>query len=48
MSIDEFLDELWARIMFETMDMDKDQKYLVRGLVKSVMHDMKETDRSNG
>ncbi len=45
MTLDEFIEEMRARILFETIDMDSDDKYLIRGVVESVLHDMKNTER---
>ena len=45
MTLDEFIEEMRNRVLFETMDMDSDAKYLVRGVVESVLHDMKNTER---
>lgn len=46
MTLDAMLEELWTRIMFETIELDSDTKYIVRGVVKSVIDDMQQTDRS--
>ena len=48
MSVEELLNEFWTRIMFETMDMDADSKYLTRGVVQSVIHDIRETHKLDG
>ncbi len=45
MTLDEFIEEMRARILFETIDMDSEDKYLIRGVVESVLHDMKNTER---
>lgn len=45
MTLDEFIEEMRSRVLFETIDMDSDAKYLVRGVVESVLHDMKNTER---
>lgn len=45
MTLDEFIEEMRNRVLFETIDMDSDAKYLVRGVVESVLHDMKNTER---
>ncbi len=45
MTLDEFIEEMRNRVLFETIDMDPDAKYLVRGVVESVLHDMKNTER---
>ena len=42
MTTKQLLDELWERVMLETIGMDQDVKYLIRGVVQSVIHDMKE------
>ena len=47
MTLDEFIEEMRNRVLFETMDMDSDAKYLVRGIVESVLHDMKSTERDS-
>lgn len=39
MTVEEMLNEIWVRVMLETMDMDSDTKYLVRGVIQSVIHD---------
>lgn len=43
--LDHFINEMRNRILFETIDMDSDAKYLIRGVVESVLHDMKNTER---
>ena len=48
MTVEELLNELWTRVMFETMDMDTDSKYLTRGVVQSVIHDMREAHKLDG
>jgi hypothetical protein len=45
MTLDEFIEEMRSRVLFETIDMDSDAKYLIRGVVESVLHDMKNTER---
>lgn len=45
MTLDEFIEEMRNRVLFETVDMDSDAKYLVRGVVESVLQDMKNTER---
>jgi hypothetical protein len=45
MNVEDLTNELWTRIMLETLDMDSDTKYVVRGVVQSVIHDMKEAHK---
>ena len=47
MNVDEFAAEMWTRTLVETMELDSDIKYIVRGIVQSVLHDMKETPRDD-
>ena len=45
MTVEDLTNELWTRIMLETLDMDSDTKYVIRGVVQSVIHDMKEAHK---
>ena len=43
--IEQFAKEFWTRVCEETKDIEPDQRYFVRGVVWSVLHDMKESYR---
>lgn len=45
MTVEDFTSEFWTRVLVETMELDTDVKYVVRGVVQSVIHDMKETHK---
>lgn len=46
-SFDALIEEIRNRVLFETIDMDSDSKYLVRGVIESVLYDMKLTYRAD-
>ena len=45
MTVQEFADEFWMRALIETIDLDTDTKYVTRGIIQSILHDMKETHK---
>lgn len=47
MSVEDLTNEIWTRIMLETMDMDSESRYLVRGVIQSVIHDVKEAHKDD-
>ena len=45
MTVEQFADEFWMRALIETIDLDTDSKYVTRGIIQSILHDMKETHK---
>ena len=41
-SVEDFAKEFWTRTLFETLELDSDTKYVVRGVIQSILHDMKQ------
>ena len=47
MTQEEMLNEIWTRIMLETIDMDQDTKYLIRGVIQSVLYDVRKAHEND-
>ena len=45
MTVQEVADEVGMRAVIETIDLDTDSKYVTRGIIQSILHDMKETHK---